>query len=86
MPRAADAMFRCETENFLNLQTVDSGSTQSYLATLCRHGFSCFLSGWRRQQAGDALVQLEEEGHAFGVGGDGLFATAGLVGGVYGGV
>ena len=48
--------------------------------------FSCLFDGWRRQQAGDALVQLEQEGDAFGVGGVGLFAAAGLVGGVYGGV
>jgi len=39
-----------------------------------------------RQQAGDALVQLKQEGDAFGVGGVGLFAATGLVGGVYGGV
>ena len=58
----------------------------SYLATFCSFGFACFLDGWRRQQAGDALVQLEQEGYAFGVGGVGLFTAAGLVGGVYGGV
>ena len=40
----------------------------------------------QRQQAGDALVKVEEEGDAVGVGGVGFFATAGLVGGVYGGV
>jgi hypothetical protein len=45
-----------------------------------------FLDCWRRQQAGDALVQIEQEGYAFGVGGVGLFAAAWLVGGVYGGV
>lgn len=64
------------TENFL----------PSFLLTFCRFGYSCFLSSWPRQQAGDLLVQIEQEGHAFGVGGVGLFAAAGLVGGVYGGV
>ncbi len=44
------------------------------------------LGSWRGQQTGDALIKLEKEGHAFGVGGVGLFAAAGLVGGVYGGV
>ncbi len=48
--------------------------------------FSKFLDCWRRQQAGDALVQVEKEGDAFGVVGVGFFAAAGLVGGVYGGV
>ena len=52
----------------------------------CKFGFWRFLGGWRRQQAGDALVQLEQKSHAFGVGGVGFFAAAGLVGGVYGGV
>jgi hypothetical protein len=32
------------------------------------------------------LIQLEQKGDAFGVGGVGLFAAAGLIGGVYGGV
>lgn len=54
--------------------------------TFCRFGFSCFLSSWRRQQAGDALIQLEQKSHAVGVEGVGFFAAAGLVGGVYGGV
>ena len=49
-------------------------------------GFSRFLGGWRRQQAADALVQIEQKGAAFGVGGVGFFAAAGLVGGVNGGV
>jgi hypothetical protein len=54
------------------------------LSTLCRSFF--IFSGWSRQQAGDALVEDEEERDAFGVGRVGFFATAGLVGGVYGGV
>jgi hypothetical protein len=45
----------------------------------------CLLVGWRRQQAGDALVKFEEEGYEFGVGAVGLSAAAGLVGGVNGG-
>jgi len=32
------------------------------------------------------LVEVEEEGDAFSVGGVGFFTAAGLVGGVYGGV
>jgi hypothetical protein len=48
--------------------------------------FRVFLGSCRRQQAGDSLVLLEQESDAFGVGGVGLFAAAGLVGGVYGGV
>lgn len=57
-----------------------------HLSTLYNFGFSRFLSPWYMQQAGDALVQIEQEGHAFGVVGVGFFAAAGLVGGVYGGV
>lgn len=56
------------------------------MSTFFRFGFACFFDGWHWQQASDALVQLEQRGHAFGVGGVGLFAAAGLVGGVYGGV
>jgi len=66
--------------------TFGTCSVRSYLSTFWRFGFPCFLRGWREQQAGYALVQLEQEGDAFGVGGVGLFAAAGLVGGVYGGV
>ena len=43
-----------------------------------------FLVG--RQEAGVALVELEEEGDAFGVVFPGLFAAAEGVGGVDGGV
>jgi hypothetical protein len=69
-----------------NVQTFIDGSIHAYLSTFCSLGFRVFLCSWRWQQAGDALVQIEQEGHAFGVGGVGLFAAAGLVGGVYGGV
>ncbi len=69
-----------------NVLTFDIVSIRSYSITFCGFGFACFLDIWRRQQAGDALVQIEQEGDAFGVGGVGLFAAAGLVGGVYGGV
>ena len=58
----------------------------SYLLALFNFELAFFLNSWRRQQASDALVEVEEEGDAFGVGGVGFFATAGLVGGVYGGV
>ena len=63
-----------------------AGAIRSYLLGFFGFRFFCIFVCWRRQQSGDALVQLEEEGHAFGVGGVGLFAAAGLVGGVYGGV
>jgi hypothetical protein len=43
-------------------------------------GFACFLGSCRRQQAGDALVQLEQKGHSFGVAGVGLLATARFMG------
>ena len=46
------------------------------------HGFGPV----RRQQAGLALVQLEQEGDALGVGLVACLAAAGLVGHVHGGV
>jgi len=69
-----------------NVQTFVDGSIHAHISTFCSLGFRFFLRSWRRQQASDALIKLEEEGDAFGVGGVGLFAAAGLVGGVYGGV
>ena len=68
----------------VNFSTFGTWLNTVIIFSFCTFSFLCFLVGWRRQQAGDALVQLEQEGHAFGVGGVGLFAAAGLVGGVYG--
>ena len=47
------------------------------IQSLRPHGIE--RSSWPRLQAGDAFVQIEQEGDAFGVGGVGLFAAAGLV-------
>ena len=71
---------------YVNLPTYGTGPICSFKSAFCGFGYACFLDAWHGQQAGDALVQLEEEGDAFGVGCVGLFAAAGLVGGVYGGV
>jgi hypothetical protein len=57
-----------------------------WLSTFCGSCVSRFLHDWRRQEAGDALIQFEEEDHALSIRGVGFFAAAGLVGGVYGGV
>ena len=73
-------------DTYVNSMSFSDGSISSYPLAFCDLGFACFLGDLRRQKASDALVQLEQEGHAFGVGGVGLFAAAGLVGGVYGGV
>ncbi len=77
---------RRKTEACQKFSSIDTGSIWSYLLAFCDFAFMCFLDGCRWQQVRDALVQLEQEGHAFGVGGVGFFAAAGLVGGVYGGV
>jgi hypothetical protein len=77
---------RCKVATRLYVPTVCYLLFRSSLLTFCGFSFACFRVCWSRQQAGDALVQLEQEGDAFGVGGVGLFAAAGLVGGVYGGV
>ena len=82
----ANEGFRCKEVDRQKLPAFGVGSIYSYSKTLYGLVFSCFLCGCRRQQACDALVQIEQEGHAFGVGGVGFFAAAGLVGGVYGGV
>ena len=60
--------------------------TYSHLNTSHSLVIARFLCCCRRQQAGDALVEVEEEGDAVGVGGVGFFAAAGSVSGVYGGV
>ncbi len=83
---SADGLFPRQRGRSCNVLTFDIVSIRSYSITFCGFCFACFLDIWRKQQAGDALVQVEEEGHAFGVGGVGLFAAAGLIGGVYGGV
>jgi hypothetical protein len=70
----------------VNVMSFSDGSIWSYPLAFCGIGFACFVGSWPRQQAGDTLVQLEQEGDAFGVGGVSFFAAAGLVGGVYGGV
>jgi hypothetical protein len=33
---------------------------RSFQLAFCDFGFACFLGGWRRQRAGDALVQVEQ--------------------------
>ena len=70
----------------LCVPTFVNASIRPYQLVFCGFGSSCFLDGWRRQQAGDALIQLKQKRHAFGVGGVGFFAAAGQVGGVYCGV
>ncbi len=86
MVHADECHPHCLVATRLAVLTFCVGFIYSYRSTFCSFGFSNFLNCWRRQQAGDALVEIEQEGHAFDVGGVGLFAAAGLVGGVYGGV